>query len=65
MEWCPMCQCLKPIQVTNFSNMWTKSCRDCNSSMGMFTKEDANKIIVERDFYKKYFYDKELENEKT
>ena len=61
MEWCPMCQCLKPIQVWNYVNQWIKRCRDCNSSMGQLTVEDVNKMIGERDYYKKFFYESELE----
>jgi hypothetical protein len=55
-----MCQQVKPIQINNYTNTWTKRCRDCNAMMGMFTVEDANKIIIERDYYKKIFYDKEI-----
>jgi len=61
MEWCPMCQQQKPIQVYSYINQWIKRCRDCNSQLGMFTVEDANKTIVERDYFKKIFYEKELE----
>lgn len=62
MEWCPLCQQLKPFQVYNHNNQWFKRCRDCNASMGMYTVEDANKIIVERNFYKGKFYDEELKS---
>lgn len=64
MEWCSNCQVLKPYQVNNFVLTWTKRCRDCNTMMGTFTVEDANKIIVERDYYKKIFYEREIGNEK-
>lgn len=65
MEWCPMCQSIKPISVNGYMNTWTKRCRDCNSFMGMFTAEEANKLIVERDYFKKIFYERELNDEKT
>jgi hypothetical protein len=62
MEWCPMCQVLKPFQVYNINNQWFKHCRDCNALMGMFTAEEANKINVERNFYKSKFYNEELKS---
>ncbi len=65
MEWCPMCQVPKPIQLYKSSEQWMKRCRDCNSMMGMATPEDMNKIIVERDFYKSKFYEGDLKCKKS
>ena len=62
MEWCPLCQQLKPFHVYKHNNQWVKHCRDCNASMGMYTVKDANAINVERNFYKAQFYDEELKS---
>jgi hypothetical protein len=57
-----MCQQLKPFRVYNNNNQWFKNCSDCNAAMGMYTAEDANNILVERNFYKRKFYEGELKS---
>jgi hypothetical protein len=51
---------LKPFRVYKINDQWFKNCNECNASMGMYTAEDANKILVERNFYKGKFYEGEL-----
>jgi uncharacterized protein (DUF983 family) len=64
MEFCANCEEIKPYRVVEFFKRYVKNCRDCGSQMGFISIEEINKIIVERDFYKKKFYERELKNEK-
>jgi len=65
MEFCSNCQALKPYRLAEFCVTYvSKVCQDCGMGMGSIEVVDLNKIVVERDFYKKKFYEREIEDAK-
>lgn len=64
MEFCSNCQQVKPYRVVEYYKRLVKNCRDCGFQMGFIDIEEINKMITERNFYKKEFYDREIQDEK-
>jgi hypothetical protein len=65
MEFCSNCQALKPYRLAEFCVTYiSKVCRDCGMGMGSITIDNLNKVVNERNFYKKKFYERELQDGK-
>jgi hypothetical protein len=65
MEFCANCQKIKPYRVVEILKRYVKHCRDCGFQMGFINVEEINDALIELNFYKENFYERELKNEKT
>jgi hypothetical protein len=55
---CSWCDSVNQLEAMVSSAKMPVICKNCGTKLGYIDCDDLNKIIIERDYYKKKFYEK-------